>query len=129
MPTLPPPEPQRAYPDPSDEPIRCEVCGTTVRLGDSFSFILGWGTTGPHNIAAFTCGGGKDGNGQHFCCSRDCVIAAGHACIEEHLVPRHDQHVATKLAALAPIAPDAVPSVPSAPAPAPTPAPESEPAA
>lgn len=105
MPTLPAPVPQRKYADPSDEPITCEVCQTVVRLGDSHSFVLGWGTTGPHNIAAFTCGGGKDGNGQHFCCSQACAIAAGHACIDEHLVPLHAHHVAVKQGALAAIAP------------------------
>lgn len=114
MPVLPPPTPRRQYPDPSDEPIECEVCGNVVRLGDSFSFVLGWGTTGPHNIAAFVCGGGKDGNGQHFTCSRECAITAAKACIDEHLVPRHEEHVQRKLAA------GAV-TVTEAPAPAPAP--------
>lgn len=78
--------PRNPLPDPDDRPITCEVCGTVVRVGDSFSFLLSWGTTGPVPITAFGCTGG-----QHFCCSRDCAVQAAHACIDEHLVPLHEE--------------------------------------
>lgn len=77
-------------PDPDDEPMVCEVCGEPVRKGDTFSFSLSWGTTGPVPIAAFHCGGGHYGHGQHFTCSRECAVAAAKACVEEHLLPMHE---------------------------------------
>lgn len=99
---LPPPLPLKASPDPDDEPMQCEVCGGAMRKGDSFSFILGWGTTGPVPIAAFTCGGGHYGTGQHFTCSRKCAIAAAAACIDEHLAPRHESHYQERLRTASP---------------------------
>lgn len=79
--------------DPDDRPIECEVCGRIVRHGDTYSFLLSFGTTGPVPISGFSCEGG-----QHFTCSKEHALSAAHACIDEHLAPHHDAQRAQALA-------------------------------
>lgn len=92
-PTLPPAQPR----DPSAQPVACEVCGAQTTIGNSYSFVMTFATTGPAHdgimLAAFQCPAE-----QHFCCSVACAQAAAHACIDEHLVPAHAERHAQRVA-------------------------------
>ena len=81
--------------DPSMTLIVCEICGATMTLGDSHSFIITYGTTGPAHVSgnkpsAFQCP-----SLQHFTCSADHARVAAHACIDEHLLPLHASAMAS----------------------------------
>lgn len=87
--------PPAAKGDPSARVVDCEGpgCLNSVRVGDSHSFIIVYATTGPAvptdgggagRIPAFGC----DAE-QHFCCSHECAVAAGHACLDEHVAAGH----------------------------------------
>lgn len=84
-------------------PIACAwgACPNMVTRGEEYSFILTLATRGAEARAgSFQCpdvdellSGNLDA--QHFCCSIECAALCAHACIDEHLVPRHQDHLAT----------------------------------
>jgi hypothetical protein len=84
-------------------PIACAWgdCENTVERGQEYSFIITFATRGPDGRAgAFQCPDADEiaaGNydAQHFCCSAECAAKCAHACIDEHLVPRHQDHIAS----------------------------------
>jgi hypothetical protein len=93
------PPPQRQ----ARPPIPCAwgECENMVTRGAEYSFIITFATRGPDGRAgAFQCPDADEiaaGNydAQHFCCSAECAAKCAHACIDEHLVPRHQDHIAS----------------------------------
>lgn len=85
-----------------DHVVVCAVagCRNSVRRGDAFSFYFTFATRGTDKRAGgFQCPDGEEISksnlhAQHFCCSEKCMITAMHACIDEHLLPRHHAHMA-----------------------------------
>src|SRR5487761_2043863 len=88
-------------------PIPCAwgECTEMVPRGAEYSFILTLATQGADaRLGAFQCPDVADilaGNldAQHFCCSMECAAKCAHACIDEHLVPRHAAEVAAMVQA------------------------------
>lgn len=74
----------RVHPDKTV--VRCEApgCSHEVLIGQSYSFLVVFATTGPYPIGAFQCE-----DEQHFACSPACARAAAIQCIDEHLIPAH----------------------------------------
>lgn len=91
---------QPAYTE--DHEVKCALaeCPNTVKRGESYSFIITLATRGPDARAgAFQCPAIEDiqagrWHAQHFCCSMACATKAAHACLDEHIAPRHDGHMA-----------------------------------
>lgn len=77
--------PPAQRPDPSAANVSCAICGTVITVGESYSFVVIFATTGHPAIPAFQCPAE-----QHFTCSVAHAQAAAHACIDEHLVPMHE---------------------------------------
>lgn len=83
--------------DPSAVLVTCEHegCGAQLRLGDTFSFVITFATTGPavtaqgHRLAAFGCAAE-----QHFACSREHAAILAQRCVTEHLLPAHEAYAA-----------------------------------
>lgn len=84
-----------------DMEVRCawHECNNLVSRDHSYSFVITFMTRGPDaRLGSFQCPDVDDVlaghlHAQHFCCSGECAVKAAHACIDEHLVPRHNQHV------------------------------------
>lgn len=72
--------------DPSLRPVACEHagCSQMMAVGDSFSFVVVFATTGPDHLPSFGCVAE-----QHFACCVAHAAAVAHRCIDEHLVPAH----------------------------------------
>lgn len=84
-------------------PRRCAlaICNAEIPRGAEYSFIITLATRGPDPRAgAFQCPPGDEiaaGNldAQHFCCTIEHAAIAAHACIDEHIVPAHHDHLAS----------------------------------
>ena len=78
--------------DRSKRLVKCAWAGCDVMVeeGQSFSILIAMGTTGPAHaetglmIPGYGCPGEN-----HFCCSIEHAALAGHACIDEHVLPMH----------------------------------------
>ena len=72
--------------DPSRRQVSCEHegCEQTMAVGDSYSFVITFATTGPAHVAAFGCPAE-----QHFACSVSHAAALATRCVAEHLIPAH----------------------------------------
>lgn len=72
--------------DPSTRIVPCEYegCEQTMTVGDSYSFVITFATTGPTHIAALGCPAE-----QHFACCPEHAAALAQACITQHLIPAH----------------------------------------
>ena len=68
--------------------VICEApgCGNEVKIGESYSFVVVFATTGPRPIASFQCE-----EEQHFACSYICARNAAIECIDNHLIPSHKE--------------------------------------
>lgn len=85
--------------DPSARIIACEApgCDKTFPVGDSYSFVITFATTGPaiahpagpRRLLPVQCP-----QEQHFACCPEHAQIVGHACLDEHIAPLHAAQVA-----------------------------------
>lgn len=84
--------------DPSLHPVPCEICQKSVPIGESYSFVVVFATTGPrphpeYGVSSFQCSDESNNIRQHFACSIEHAEQAAVSCIHEHLIPAHVQKV------------------------------------
>lgn len=72
--------------DPSLALVSCEHDGCTEQMcvGDSFSFVIVFATTGPTHIPSLGCPAE-----QHFACCVEHAAALALQCLALHLIPAH----------------------------------------
>lgn len=88
MATILPPPKARVIHDPDAELISCAICGAKIPRGDSYSIQMTFATNGP----GFVSPSGRNpqcDEEQHFGCSEAHAVQAAHACLDEHLAPKH----------------------------------------
>lgn len=78
--SLHPPQPRIP---PTPPPVECEVCGKIVEDADKYSFIVTFANTG-HPLPALQCPAL-----QHFGCCPEHALSALMQCLQEHLLPAH----------------------------------------
>lgn len=82
----------------ADKPCALGECQGTMAAGYEYTIAITFATRGADaRLGSFYCDDTLPDNVYplHECCSLDCALKAAHACIDEHMLTRHQSHLDT----------------------------------